>query len=95
MENNCPKCGKELAHENAKFCHQCGCNVINLNDANKYSYPITLYLCIWGIIIIVNQVLFFNSCFKPHCIIAAIPHTFVLTLVLLFCWKKRPPGMMN
>lgn len=41
------------------------------------------FVIIWVVIIILNQVLFFSACFKPYCIIAAIPHTFILSIVVM------------
>lgn len=46
------------------------------------------FLWLWGAIIIANQVLFFGGCFKPYCIIAALPHTLVLTAFFFFGYKK-------
>jgi hypothetical protein len=39
-------------------------------------------LIIWGVILVLNQVILFHACFKIHCIIAAIPHTFIIALVI-------------
>lgn len=41
------------------------------------------FMLIWAVIIILNQVLLFSACFKPYCIIAAIPHTFIITIVIM------------
>ncbi|MER2557585.1 MAG: hypothetical protein ABTQ93_08910 [Candidatus Competibacter denitrificans] len=46
------------------------------------------FLWFWGAIIIANQILFFGGCFKPYCIIAALPHTLVLAVFCFFGYKK-------
>ncbi|WP_430755139.1 topoisomerase DNA-binding C4 zinc finger domain-containing protein [Magnetovirga frankeli] len=45
-------------------------------------------LVAWSVILIANQIFIFNACFKPYCIAAALPHTFVLALILTFIVKS-------
>lgn len=40
------------------------------------------FMIIWVVIIILNQILLFSACFKPYCIIAAIPHTFIIAIII-------------
>jgi hypothetical protein len=42
----------------------------------------------WLVIIVINQIFIFNICFAPHCIIAAIPHTFILAAIITYLDKK-------
>ncbi len=39
-------------------------------------------LVAWVVIIIVNQLFIFGACFAPYCLIAALPHTFVISLLV-------------
>jgi len=39
-------------------------------------------LIIWAIVMLLNQVLLFSACFKVHCLINAIPHTFIIAFVI-------------
>ena len=41
------------------------------------------FLYLWAVLIILNQVLFFNTCFKIHCILNALPHTVILTALIM------------
>lgn len=34
-----------------------------------------IFFIIWGVFIILNQMIFFGGCFSPHCIISSLPHT--------------------
>ena len=36
----------------------------------------------WVIIIIVNQLFIFGACFAPYCVVAALPHTFVIAVLI-------------
>jgi hypothetical protein len=39
-------------------------------------------LITWAVVVSLNQVILYHACFKLHCIIAAIPHTFVIAFVI-------------
>lgn len=41
------------------------------------------FFVLWGIIIFLNQFFLFHGCFNPICIVASLPHTVVIALVLL------------
>ncbi|PLX70325.1 MAG: hypothetical protein C0602_05810 [Denitrovibrio sp.] len=47
-----------------------------------------VFFVIWIITLVVNQVVLFGACFKSYCIIAALPHTFVISLVLTYIFIK-------
>ncbi|MQT77935.1 topoisomerase DNA-binding C4 zinc finger domain-containing protein [Pseudomonas helleri] len=42
------------------------------------------FLVIWAAVIIANQLFIFGACFAPYCLIAAIPHTFVISALATF-----------
>jgi len=42
------------------------------------------FLKIWGVVLLVNQILFFGACFAPYCLIAALPHTGIIAAVLTY-----------
>lgn len=50
---------------------------------------ITLFLKTWGVVLVLNQVLLYNATFSPYAIIAAIPHTFIISLVSSYIIIKR------
>ncbi len=41
------------------------------------------FLITWGLILVLNQLLFFNGCFYFNCLIAALPHTGVITFLFI------------
>lgn len=41
------------------------------------------FFVLWGVIILLNQFFLFQGCFNPDCILAALPHTGVIALILL------------
>lgn len=55
---------------------------------DKFADHIKPFLFLWGGVVLANQVLFFNACLAPYCLIAAAPHTFILSLVLYFFYLK-------
>lgn len=58
----------------------------NQSDKTK---TIKAFMLIWVIVISINQVMFFNACLAPHCIIAAIPHTVIISALLTFFTRKN------
>ncbi|WP_108448913.1 topoisomerase DNA-binding C4 zinc finger domain-containing protein [Halomonas sp. BN3-1] len=50
-------------------------------------------LVTWVLIIIVNQIFIFGACFAPYCIMAALPHTFVVAVLLNYF--LNPGGLNN
>jgi len=48
------------------------------------SEKLALFLKVWGLVLVLNQVLFFHAAFAPYAIIAAIPHTFIASLVISY-----------
>ena len=48
------------------------------------------FLVIWIIAIIVNQLFIFGACFAVYCLVAALPHTGIISLLLnYFICKNR------
>lgn len=43
-----------------------------------------VFLVIWAIVLIANQLFLFRACFAPYCLIAALPHTFVISALLTY-----------
>lgn len=54
-----------------------------------------LFLVIWAVIIIGNQVFIFGACFAPYCILAALPHTGIISALLTFLWIKDTQDSFN
>lgn len=48
------------------------------------SEKIKIFLSVWGIVLFLNQILFFGGTFAPYAIMAAIPHTFIIALVVAY-----------
>jgi DnaJ like chaperone protein len=49
-----------------------------------------MFFKIWGIVLLLNQLLFYHFCLKPNCIISALPHTGIISAVLyFFYWKEN------
>ena len=45
---------------------------------------------VWLVILIANQLFIFGACFAPYCLAAALPHTFVIALLInLFGFKQN------
>ena len=43
-----------------------------------------MFFIIWGIVLLLNQLLFFNFCIRFDCIISAVPHTLVISFILYY-----------
>jgi len=41
------------------------------------------FLILWVVIIFLNQVIFFGACFKGYCILNALPHTLIITAIIM------------
>ena len=49
---------------------------------NKIKENLYAFFTIWGVILVLNQVILFGGCFNPICLIAALPHTGVISFVI-------------
>jgi len=47
-----------------------------------------LFFKIWGVILVLNQVLLFRGCLSPYCLIAALPHTGIIAFFLVWLMTK-------
>ncbi len=50
---------------------------------------IKLFLIVWAVVLVLNQVILFKATFAPYAIIAAIPHTFIISLVITYIMIKN------
>jgi len=39
-------------------------------------------IVVWIIIVLINQIFIFGACFAPYCLVAAIPHTAIIALLM-------------
>lgn len=51
---------------------------------NKIKENLGPFFVLWGIIIFLNQFLLFHGCFNLACIVAALPHTGVISAVIVY-----------
>ncbi len=49
---------------------------------------IQFFLVTWAVIIIANQLVIFGGCFAGYCILAALPHTFVIAALVTFFFNE-------
>ena len=40
------------------------------------------FFIIWAVLLVLNQIFIFSGCFYPHCIVAALPHTGIIALLI-------------
>lgn len=38
---------------------------------------------VWGVLLVLNQLFIFGGCFAPHCLLAALPHTGVISFLII------------
>ena len=58
--------------------------MIELIKANAKFFFIT-----WGIVLLINQIFIFGGCFAPYCIVAALPHTGVVSAVIVYLYFQE------
>ena len=58
--------------------------MIELIKANAKFFFIT-----WGIVLLVNQIFIFGGCLAPYCIVAALPHTGVVSAVIVYLYFQE------
>ena len=58
--------------------------MIELIKANTKFFFIT-----WGIVLLVNQIFIFGGCLAPYCIVAALPHTGVVSAVIVYLYFQE------
>lgn len=47
------------------------------------------FLVIWLMVLIANQLLIFSGCMKSYCIIAALPHTGIISMLIVYFIKNQ------
>ena len=47
------------------------------------------FLFLWVIVIVLNQLFIFGACFAPYCLIAALPHTGLLSAAIIYFYYKE------
>lgn len=58
--------------------------MIELIKANTKFFFIT-----WGIVLLINQIFIFGGCLAPYCIVAALPHTGVISAVIVYLYFQE------
>lgn len=53
------------------------------------------FLVIWAVVIIVNQLFIFGGCFAPYCLLAALPHTSIISALILYFSNKAENETSN
>ena len=43
----------------------------------------------WGIVLLINQIFIFGGCLAPYCIVAALPHTGVISAVIVYLYFQE------
>lgn len=56
--------------------------------ANKIKENLQRFLIVWLVVLIANQILLFGGCLALYCLIAAVPHTLIISLVISYYWSK-------
>lgn len=63
---------------------------------DKIKENLETFFIIWGVILVLNQVVIFGGCFAPYCILAALPHTgFIALLLSIFILKDENKKQEN
>ena len=42
------------------------------------------FLVVWVVVLITNQLLIFGGCMESYCILAAIPHTVIISMLIVY-----------
>jgi hypothetical protein len=50
---------------------------------------IQLFFIVWAVILVLNQIFIFGACFAPYCILAALPHTGIISFFLTIYLVKN------
>lgn len=46
------------------------------------------FFAVWLVCLIGNQVLLYSACFEAYCIKAALPHTFIISIIITAVYAK-------
>lgn len=47
------------------------------------------FIVAWVIVILINQIFIFNSCFAAYCLIAALPHTGIIAALITYFTREK------
>ncbi len=47
-----------------------------------------IFMITWIIILLLNQIFIFGACFAPYCLLAALPHTGIISAILTIIISK-------
>jgi len=47
-----------------------------------------VFLVVWVVVLIANQLFIFGGCMKSYCLLAALPHTCVVAMLITYFLKK-------
>lgn len=50
------------------------------------------FFTIWAIVLILNQAFIFGGCFRFHCLLAALPHTGIISAFIAYFYLKSKEG---
>ncbi len=53
------------------------------------------FFTVWLICLIGNQVLLYGACFEAYCIKAALPHTFIISIIITVVYAKTSTRSKN
>jgi len=56
---------------------------------------IKYFFLIWLVILVLNQVVIFSSCFAPYCLLAALPHTGVIAFFIIIFYRKQNSAVQD
>jgi len=47
------------------------------------------FIVAWVVVLLVNQIFIFNSCFAAYCLIAALPHTGIIAALITYFTREK------
>jgi hypothetical protein len=56
--------------------------IIKKKSIEKIKENSQLFFIVWAVILVLNQIFIFGACFAPYCILAALPHTGIISFFL-------------
>lgn len=61
----------------------------------KFTNNLQGFFVVWAVVVIINQIFIFGACFAPYCLVAALPHTFVISLLINYFFLPDVPVKKN
>ena len=53
------------------------------------------FFAVWFVTLIGNQVLLYGACFEAYCIKAALPHTFIISIIITTIYSNTSTKNKN